>query len=66
VPPIVLFDYQAGRTDVLARNFLGEWCGVQCVNDFIGDIAFFTSDDPNEVTCYEAALHAYGQLSHVR
>lgn len=60
-PPIVLFDYQTGRAGEHARNFLGEWRGFLCVDDFKGYKALFTSDDPNEVTSVEV-----GCLAHAR
>ena len=60
-PPIVLFDYQAGRAGAHARNFLGNWRGFLCVDDFVGYKALFTSEDPHEVTCIEV-----GCLAHAR
>lgn len=60
-PPIVLFDYQTGRAGEHARNFLGEWRGFLCVDDFSGYKALFTSSDPNEVTSVEV-----GCLAHAR
>ena len=35
-PPIVLFDYQAGRAGIHARNFLGDWRGFLCADDYQG------------------------------
>jgi len=35
-PPIVLFDYQTSRGGEHARNFLGDWRGFLCVDDFGG------------------------------
>jgi len=60
-PPIVLFDYQAGRAGIHARNFLGDWRGFLCADDYQGYKALFTSEDPHEVTCVEV-----GCLAHAR
>jgi len=35
-PPIVVFDYQAGRGGKFVRAFLGDWQGHLMVDDFVG------------------------------
>ena len=35
-PPIIVFDYQTGRSGEHARNFLGTWRGHLMVDDFAG------------------------------
>ncbi len=54
-PPIVVFDYQAGRAGANAQAFLGAWRGHLMVDDFPGYKALFR-DGVIELAC----------LAHVR
>ena len=60
-PPIVLFDYQTSRGGEHARNFLGDWRGFLCVDDFGGYKALFKSDKPSEITCVEVGCMAHAR-----
>jgi transposase len=59
-PPIIVFDYQAGRSGSHARHFLGRWQGHLMVDDYGGYKALFTSDGKT-APCIELAC-----LAHVR
>lgn len=43
-PPIVVFDYQTGRSGSHVRNFLGEWRGHLMVDDYAGYKACFVDN----------------------
>jgi len=60
-PPIVVFDYQKGRHGQHARDFLGDWRGYLCVDDYTGYKALFTSEDPTEITCVELGCMAHAR-----
>ena len=59
-PPIVVFDYQMGRGGQHARDFLGEWRGSLCVDDYVGYDALFKTAEDNPVACIEVGcmVHA--------
>ncbi len=54
-PPIVIFDYQTGRSGRYVREFLADWQGHLMVDDFAGYKALFSE------TIFELAC-----MSHVR
>jgi len=60
-PPIVLFDYQTGRSGHYARDYLGDWRGFLCVDSYSGYKALFNPKDPEEIPCIEV-----GCLAHAR
>lgn len=61
-PPIIVFDYQAGRSGEHARTFLGEWRGHLLVDDYGGYKALFAAanDQPS------AGVVELGCWAHVR
>jgi transposase len=59
-PPIIVFDYQPGRSGSHARNFLGAWQGHLMVDDYGGYKALFRGDGKT-APCIELAC-----LAHVR
>jgi len=59
-PPLILFDYQTGRSGQHARDFLGAWRGHLCVDDFSGYKALFATSDDG-VTCIELGCFAHAR-----
>lgn len=65
-PPIVVFDYQPGRSGSFARDFLQQWQGHLMVDDFSGYKALFRAG-VTELACWAHArrkvfdLHAANQ-----
>jgi hypothetical protein len=60
-PPIILFDYQSGRSGQFAQDFLAEWRGYLTVDDFSGYKALFKVREPGGLACIEV-----GCLAHAR
>lgn len=50
-PPIVVFDYQSGRSGQFARDYLQDWQGHLMVDDFSGDKALFRAGE-TELGCW--------------
>ena len=65
-PPIVVFDYQPGRSGSFARDYLQEWQGHLMVDDYAGYKALFRAG-VTELACWAHArrklfdLHAANQ-----
>ena len=59
-PPLIVFDYQTGRSGQHARDFLGSWRGHLCVDDYSGYKALFAAN-ADGVACVEL-----GCLAHAR
>lgn len=57
-PPIIVFDYQPGRSGQHARHFLGAWQGHLMVDDYAGYKALFVGDGQTEA-CVELACFAH-------
>lgn len=53
-PPIVVFDYQPGRSGQFARDYLGQWQGHLMVDDFSGYKALFRAG-VTELACWAHA-----------
>jgi transposase len=64
-PPIVVFDYQASRAGVHARNFLGGWQGHLMVDDFGGYKALFT-EGVTELGCLAHARRKFFDLNEAQ
>ena len=60
-PPIILFDYQAGRSGQFAQDFLSQWRGYLTVDDFSGYKALFKARESDGLSCVEV-----GCLAHAR
>ena len=60
-PPIILFDYQAGRSGQFVQDFLSEWRGYLTVDDFSGYKALFKARASDGLSCIEV-----GCLAHAR
>lgn len=60
-PPIVVFDYQGGRSGEHARNFLREWRGHLVVDDYAGYKALFGLGI-SEVGCWAHARRKFFDL----
>jgi transposase len=60
-PPLVLFDYQRSRAGRHVREFLGEWRGSLCVDDYSGYAALFRVDQENPVPCIELGCMAHAR-----
>jgi transposase len=60
-PPIVIFDYQAGRGGVHAANFLGDWTGALMVDDFAGYKRLFRGEAV-ELACMAHARRKFFDL----
>jgi hypothetical protein len=64
-PPIVVFDYQASRAGVHARNFLAGWQGHLMVDDFGGYKALFT-EGVTELGCLAHARRKFFDLNEAQ
>ena len=60
-PPLVLFDYQTSRAGRHVREFLGEWRGSLCVDDYAGYAALFRAESHNPVPCLELGCMAHAR-----
>lgn len=60
-PPLVIFDYQRSRAGRHVREFLGEWRGSLCVDDYAGYAALFRTDKENPVPCIELGCMAHAR-----
>jgi transposase len=69
-PPIVVFDYQPGRSEAHARNFLSDWSGYLMVDDYVGYKALFERDpkhyDAVNTTQVAARVIELGCMAHAR
>lgn len=57
-PPVIVFDYQKGRSGDHARQFLGTWKGHLMVDDYVGYKALFSKDGNSKSSmtgCYKRA-----------
>jgi transposase len=61
VPPIIVFDYQTSRHGRHARNFLGEWRGSLCVDDYAGYDKLFKTDTDGAIPCIEVGCMAHAR-----
>jgi hypothetical protein len=61
VPPIMVFDYQTSRHGRHARNFLGEWRGSLCVDDYAGYDKLFKTDTDGAIPCIEVGCMAHSR-----
>lgn len=60
-PPLVIFDYQSSRAGRHVREFLGEWRGSLCVDDYAGYAALFRAEKENPVPCVELGCMAHAR-----
>jgi transposase len=60
-PPIVVFDYQAGRAGIHAKTFLTGWRGCLVVDDYSGYKALF-GPEVTEVGCWAHARRKFYEL----
>jgi transposase len=60
-PPMIVFDYQSTRQGRHVRDFLGEWRGSLCVDDYVGYDALFKSDKEGAVPCIEVGCMAHAR-----
>lgn len=60
-PPVIVFDYQSTRQGRHVRDFLGEWRGSLCVDDYVGYDALFKSDKDGAVPCIEVGCMAHAR-----
>ena len=63
-PPIVVFDYQIGRSGAHARHFLHEWRGHLLVDDYAGYKALFDLG-VTELACWAHARRKFFDLHSV-
>ena len=62
-PPLLIFDYQPGRSGVHARNFLGEWQGHLMVDDYAGYKQLFAGEHGiTELGCWAHARRKFFDL----
>jgi transposase len=61
VPPIIVFDYQISRHGRHARNFLGEWRGSLCVDDYAGYDKLFKPAADGAIPCIEVGCMAHAR-----
>ena len=63
-PPIVVFDYQTGRSGNHVRNFLGEWRGHLMVDDYAGYKKCFDGEENGiiELGCMAHARRKFFDL----
>ena len=59
-PPLIVFDYQTGRSGQHARDFLGTWRGHLCVDDYSGYKALFAANHDG-VACVELGCFAHAR-----
>jgi transposase len=59
-PPLIVFDYQTGRSGQHARDFLGAWRGHLCVDDYSGYKALFAANAAG-VACVELGCFAHAR-----
>ena len=59
-PPLIVFDYQTGRSGQHARDFLGAWRGHLCVDDYSGYKALFAANTDG-VACVELGCFAHAR-----
>ena len=59
-PPLIVFDYQTGRSGQHARDFLGAWRGHLCVDDYSGYKALFATNTDG-VACVELGCFAHAR-----
>jgi hypothetical protein len=60
-PPVIVFDYQSTRQGRHVRDFLGEWRGSLCVDDYVGYDALFKSDKDGAIPCIEVGCMAHAR-----
>jgi transposase len=60
--PIVVFDYQTGRSGAHARNFLQGWSGHLMVDDYVGYKALFENQAIIELGCVAHARRKFFEL----
>lgn len=60
-PPIIVFDYQAGRSGSHAQDFLGDWRGHLMVDDYAGYKALFRAGI-TELACLAHARRKFFEL----
>jgi len=60
-PPIVVFDYQPGRSGSHASTFLGDWRGRLMVDDYAGYKALFKTGI-SELACWAHARRKFYEL----
>jgi transposase len=60
-PPIVVFDYQPGRSGGHAKNFLDGWHGHLMVDDYAGYKHLFAADRDGAPPCTEGACFAHAR-----
>ena len=58
---VITLNYQTGRSGRYARDYLGDWRGFLCVDDYSGYKALFNPKDPKDTPCIEV-----GCLAHAR
>jgi hypothetical protein len=61
VAPIIVFDYQMSRHGRHARNFLGEWRGSLCVDDYAGYDKLFKPAADGAIPCIEVGCMAHAR-----
>jgi transposase len=59
-PPLIVFDYQTGRSGQHARDFLGAWRGYLCVDDYSGYKALFAAHTDG-IACVELGCFAHAR-----
>ncbi len=60
-PPIIVFDYQPGRSGEHARNFLDGWHGHLVVDDYGGYKSLFTPTREGTPPCTEGGCFAHAR-----
>ena len=60
VQPLIVFDYQTGRSGQHARDFLGAWRGYLCVDDYSGYKALFAAHTDG-IACVELGCFAHAR-----
>jgi transposase len=60
-PPVIVFEYQSTRQGRHVRDFLGDWRGSLCVDDYVGYDALFKSDKDGSIPCIEVGCMAHAR-----